>query len=75
VGNIPSLRLRAKEVSIQPLPNPRFNEDTLLCLPVSQRVLKIRAELSHQVEESVSLYRQCEEGLLRAIKAADAAAE
>lgn len=44
--------------------HPRFNETTLLGLPVPKSLVERRQELSREVERSVQLFRQSEQVLL-----------
>ncbi|HET6454000.1 MAG TPA: hypothetical protein VFI02_06300 [Armatimonadota bacterium] len=53
--------------------HPRFNEETLLRLPVSQRILDRRQDISHTVEESVRRYRESERAIIALIEEADQA--
>jgi len=51
--------------------HPRFNETTLLGLPVPKSLVDRRKELSGDVERAVALFRQSEQALINLIDAAE----
>jgi hypothetical protein len=50
--------------------HPRFNESTLLTLPIPEKFLAKRKEICAAVEHSVKLYRESEESLFDMVKSA-----
>ncbi len=48
--------------------HPRFNEETLLNLPVEARLLRRRKDVSLRIEKSVRLYREAEQLLAQQIE-------
>ena len=51
--------------------HPRFNESTLLNLPIPKRVLDGRVETSRAIEECVKQYRRCEGGIAACVRSAE----
>lgn len=51
--------------------HPRFNESTLLSLPVPKRILDGRVETSRAIEECVKQYRRCERGIAACVCSAE----
>jgi hypothetical protein len=51
--------------------HPRFNEATLLDLPVPAEIVKNRDDVSNVVEQSIALYRESEGGMASLIERAE----
>lgn len=52
--------------------HPRFDESTLLSLPIPEAILANRASASEDVKKSAALYRQSEQTMIRLVSEANA---
>jgi hypothetical protein len=51
--------------------HPRFDEETLLSLPIPEGLMRTREKVSKEVERAVALYRESERTLAKLVESSE----